>query len=359
MKRHLLMLICLLTCAPVLANAPEHHQPPAQASATARAKASGAAPLVKAERRAPPCKLQTPHRAVGPQGTLLWGMETEEGSSVLTSVDLDHVQLDGAAIGGVQLKAGRLVALSRGPRGLVSAVLQGTGSDGQPVEVALCGAEPDPGDSMMEWYRIQVWNPQSATWESPCVATSRVPHPRALAVQGVWDGSGARNDIEGKFTFACETGAIAKCIAWGYKPWAQKEGQSLEPLHQACTRMARADYCGTGRSHTRPENPIDFYDDLQLLTRTLQRVAGWEPDRASFEAAWDPEGAVCLSRTRDGSALETILAECPGRFEVGERSLEEGARCTLRRKGEGTTGALVHNRSYGKGNQGRTAQPEE
>ncbi len=359
MKRHLLMLACLLTCAPVLANTPERQHPSAQASAPSRAKASGAASLVKAERREPPCQLQSPHRAVGPQGTLLWGMETDEGSSVLTSVDLGHVRRDGASIEGVQLQAGRLVAPSRGPRGLVGAVLQGTGSDGKPVEVALCSAEAEPSDSMMEWYRIQVWNSQSATWEDPCVATSRVPHPRALAVQGLWDGSGARSNIEGKFTFACETGAIAKCIAWGYKPWAQKEGQSLEPLHQACTRMARADYCGNGRSHTRPENPVDIYDDLRLLTRTLQRGAGWEPDRASFEAAWGPDGAVCMSRTRDGSALETSLAECPGRFEVGERSLGEGDRCRVRRKATGTTGALVHNRSYSKGEQGSTTQPEE
>ena len=204
MKRHLLMLVCLLPFAPVLANAPERQQPPA--------------------RREPPCQLQTPQRSVGPQGTLLWGMETEDGSSVLTSVDLGHVRLDGAAIEGVQLQAGHLVAPSRGPRGLVGAVLQGTGSDGQPVEVALCSAEPDPGDSMMEWYRIQVWNPQSATWEAPCVATSRVPHPRALAVQGVWDGSGARSNIEGKFTFACETGAIAKCIALGLQAVGSEGG---------------------------------------------------------------------------------------------------------------------------------------
>ena len=64
-----------------------------------------------------------------------------------------------------------------------------------------------------------------------------------------------------------------------------------------------------------------------------------------------PRERSCLSRTRDGSAIETVLAECPGRFEVGERSLGEGDRCTVRRKEAGMTGAMVHNRSYSKGEQ--------
>ena len=50
-------------------------------------------------------------------------------------------------------------------------------------------------------------------------------------------------------TLACEGGAITKCIRWGYQPWAQHSGSSLKELHQACTRMARADYCGTGLGH--------------------------------------------------------------------------------------------------------------
>ena len=53
---------------------------------------------------------------------------------------------------------------------------------------------------------------------SSAVALNRVPDPRALAVSGVWDASGARQDVPGKLTFACENGAITKCISWGYKP---------------------------------------------------------------------------------------------------------------------------------------------
>ncbi|HEX8819152.1 MAG TPA: ADYC domain-containing protein [Archangium sp.] len=339
MKRQFLMLACLLVGAPALAAAPQRKetQPPAE------------------KRRAQPCQGQTPQRNTWPQGTLLWGsarkVADNEMSSVLASLDLGRVQLGGAALKGVRIEDGRLVAPSLAPEGLAGALLQGTASDGQPVEVALCGAEPSPDDATMFWYRIEVWNAESASWENPCVATNRVSSPRALAVRGVWDETGARQDKPGKFTFACENGAIAKCADWGYKPWAKKDGRSLADLHQACTRMTRADYCGDGRSHTREDNIIDMYDGLQLLTRTTEASATWNPSQASFEAAWTPDGASCLARTRDGEALETILAQCPGRFEEDPKELGEGDRCRVSRKSGRADAALLRNHSYAKGEQ--------
>jgi hypothetical protein len=219
----------------------------------------------------------------------------------------------------LRLEQGRLVAPGLGQEGLVGTVLQGTSSDGQPVEVALCSAEPDAGDSALVRYRIELWEAERATWKDPCIATHLAPMPRALAVQGVWARSGARHEVPGKFTFACENGAIAKCIDWGYKPWEAKDGHSLEELHQACTRMARADYCGDGRSRTREDTPIDVYDGLGVLTRT-----------------------------RDGQPVERTLAECPERFKVAAKELGEGDPCAVRRKGAGASPLLLRNRSYGR-----------
>ncbi|HEX5748800.1 MAG TPA: ADYC domain-containing protein [Archangium sp.] len=325
MKHSLLLFACLLFAAPGLA---------------------------EARGRIKPCQGQGPRRTVWPQGTLLWGTErqvvSKEMSSVLASVDLGRVRLGSTAVKGLRIEEGHLAARSLGPKGLVGAVFQGTASDGQPVEVALCGAEPSPTDPSMVWYRIELWNARSASWENPCVATGRESKPRALAVRGVWDETGARHEVPGKFTFACEHGAIAKCIGWGYKPWATKDGHALEDLHQACTRMARADYCGNGSSHTRQDNPIDMYDALRVSTRTTEATRGWEPRRASFEAAWTPEGAWCLARTRDGQAAEAVLAQCPDRFEAEAQDLGEGDRCTVRRKGGRAGPVLLRNQSYGK-----------
>jgi hypothetical protein len=327
MKRSLLILVGLLAGTSTLAAAPGPRQKP--------------------------CQGQAPDRNQWPNGTLLWGMKRQtaedETSTVLASIDLDRVRLDGGAAKKLRLEKGRLVAPALGPEKLVGAVLQGTSSDGQPIEVALCGAEPDAQDPTLVRYRIEVWRVESATWANPCIATHRAPSPKALAVEGVWNRSGARLDVPGKFTFACENGAIAKCIGWGYKPWEKKDGQSLEALHQACTRMARADYCGNGRSHTREDAPIDMYDGLGVLTRTRVATAGWDPELATFEAEWTPEGASCLSRTRDEQPVETVLAECPDRFEAGTKDLGEGDRCAVRRKGGDAGPALLRNRSYGRG----------
>jgi len=307
-------------------------------------------PSPSARSRSQPCQRQQPERIVWPQGTHLWGtqrqVEKDETSSVLMSVSLEKLRLSGGEKKHVRLDGGRLSVPGLPAQGLVGAVLEGTSSEAEPVEVAICGAEPSAEDERMVWYHVQIWNAESATWENPCVATSRMLNPRALAVAGVWNESGARQELPGRFTFACENGAIAKCANWGYRPWASKDGRPLTELHQACTRMARADYCGDGRSHTHQNTFIDMYDSLEVLTPATQAVAGWDPTKASFEAAWGPDGAQCVARTRDGRKLESVLASCPGRFEPVAEELGQGDRCTHRRKGADSKAALLRNRSY-------------
>jgi hypothetical protein len=217
------------------------------------------------------------------------------------------------------------------------------------MEVALCEAEPAAEDPEMAWYRLEVWNEGKQAWENPCATTAKMPTPRALAVRGVWDATGAHREVPGKFTFACEGGAIVKCIGWGYRPWQTKGGQSLADYHQACTRMARADYCGDGRTHTREGTTIDIYDGAGVQSRTVTAVAGWDPAQGSFEAGWTPDGAYCLAHTRDGRAVKKVMDECPGRWVMGkEEELGEGDRCMVRQKEGRKTAVLVRNQSYGK-----------
>jgi hypothetical protein len=290
-------------------------------------------------------------RMTWPNGSQLWGTTkltaSKEMSSVLTAVALDGVRLGDAPLQGVRLEKGLLAAPDLAPDALTGAIFQGTASNGGPVEVAVCGAGPSAQDSSVFSYRIEIWNPSKEAWENPCIATQQVPHPKALAVQSLWDERGASRDEPGKFTFACETGAIAKCIHWGYKPWAAKDGQPLKDLHQACTRMVRADYCGDGRSHTRQDHVIDMYDALGIQTRTTVASARWVPSKASFEAAWTPEGASCLARTRDGQPARSVLKECPKRFELGERDLGEGDLCAAYLKTPRAGTAVLRNHSYG------------
>ncbi|RKG78179.1 hypothetical protein D7W79_13490 [Corallococcus exercitus] len=329
MKSLLATLCCLLFSTPVLAASP-------------------------ADPYASRCQGSTPERGKWPQGTALWGTKqawnpkrkSDERNSVLVSINSAPLRF-ATGVESVRPEGGRLVAVPSASASLVGAVLQGTGSNGKPVDVAICGAEPAHDDPELIWYRIQAWNPETKEWENPCLDDELVQDPRALAVQGVWDASGARKDTPGKLTLACENGAITKCIRWGYKPWAQRDGKSLTDLHQACTRMARADYCGNGRSHTREHTIIDMYDELGVSSRTTEASATWDPAKASFEAAWAPDGATCLARTRDGRELTSILRECPDRFRTtGAVELGEGDRCNAQRKGSNSRSVFLRNRSY-------------
>lgn len=328
-------------------------------------RASAPARISAAERRARRCqRVATEERYIVPQGTSLWGtklkVDRDEQNSVLVSLDLGSLEVDGQQLEEGRVEGGRLVAgasirgarageTQRGPVALAGATLVGTASDGQSVEVAVCEAEPASEDPEMVWYRIESWDERSQSWVNPCVATREVPRPRALAVAGVWDAQGAHREVAGKFTFACEAGVIVKCMAdWGYKPWQTRGGRALGAYHQACTRLARADYCGNGRSHTRDGVMVDVYDGAGVQERARAAVPGWDPAVASFEAAWTPEGAYCLAHTRNGEAVKAIMEECPGRFVVGAEALGEGDRCVVRRRGAKAGAVLVRNRSYGK-----------
>ena len=120
----------------------------------------------------------------------------------------------------------------------------------------------------------------------------------ATALANTWDAeTGARIDSADRFTFACQGGALYKCVEAGYKPWRSVETAegvvSLADYHQACTRMLRADYCGDGRSFTRDGTEIDIHDILGVQTSD-------SAERPSFvhEAAWGPNGATCIAKTR-------------------------------------------------------------
>ncbi|HEY8207944.1 MAG TPA: ADYC domain-containing protein [Myxococcaceae bacterium] len=254
------------------------------------------------------------------------------GGSVLRSVDLD------SSPGRIELEGGRLVG-----EGVVGSVLRGVDGDGQQTEVAICGAEPSREDPRMVWYQIQAWNPVARQWENPCAAAGDVVSPRAMAMAGTWDEAGGHHDEPRRMTFACETGALSKCALWGYAPWASRDGRSLADAHQACTRMVRADYCGNGQSHTSEGTMIDYYDPLGINQRTTVASQGGNPAEASFEAAWTPDGAGCLARTRDGRALESILRECPGRFQPGTADLGNGDRCAVQRPDPGVQAAPLRN----------------
>jgi hypothetical protein len=114
-------------------------------------------------------------------------------------------------------------------------------------------------------------------------------------------------DAKGGFELTCTSGVIAKCIRWGYRFWEERPGgPPLRALHQACTRMARADYGGDGQPTTRDGMLIDLYDRFGI--QTPGRDASM-----SFEAAWGVDGAVCVAHPRvpENISLEQLAERYP------------------------------------------------
>jgi hypothetical protein len=109
------------------------------------------------------------------------------------------------------------------------------------------------------------------------------------------------------FELVCTSGAQGKCARFGYLPWRQLAGgRSLRDWYNACVRLLRGDYCGDGRPYTRDGTWIDIYDRVGVQKSD-------EDPTMRFEAAWGPDGATCVARTRvpDIIDLEGLARACP------------------------------------------------
>jgi len=114
----------------------------------------------------------------------------------------------------------------------------------------------------------------------------------------------------------CTTGVIAKCYRWGYRPWVTGYGD-LVALHWTCTRLARADYCGNGVSHTRDGTWINVWDNLPAPGPIQAHGGGLlqlPPSGMTFEAGWSTGGAVFLSHARWTTGGNLIAQACPDRL---------------------------------------------
>jgi hypothetical protein len=208
-------------------------------------------------------------QAIATNGTFELGLKGEgfaPARSRLRGAVLEVITDSGRVLSGSQLVGMRLPAAT---------------TDGKTVWLTIASFEPVEDDPELARYGLEYQG------QSLCENGAT-----GLFVSGVWDATGARSErttsagLEIDATFSCPIGVIAKCVLWGYRPWAQDPA-----LHQACTRMARADYCGDGVPHTRNGTLIDMFDGIGI-----QQRAGAEG--FSFEAGWGPDGAVCVREPR-------------------------------------------------------------
>jgi hypothetical protein len=174
-----------------------------------------------------------------------------------------------------------------------------------------------PGD---RWrYVLEEQDPMTGTWLQACADPPQIVPPStplpigAIALQGSWTDDGGYVDNPSAISFSCAAGVAAKCVGWGY-PWDAAPPNLTETGHpssatgadvlQACTRMARADFCAVGVPNTLDGTPIHVHDAFGGPLHPEHDVHGF-----FFEAAWlpslhSPKGQdqarppVCLSKKR-------------------------------------------------------------
>lgn len=221
--------------------------------------------------------------------------------------------------------------------------------DGQELRSPdLVGAELDLGDGTVLRIEAVRIAPQDASgrillhrfslrqddgaWREVCEA-DREGRREGFPVQGRWDAQEGYRLDRAHFALTCTGGAQAKCVRFGYMPWADApDGTPMPEMYAACVHMVRADYCGDGDAWTRDGTEIDIYD----------RHGVWQPGGGAefrFEAGWSPRGAVCVHHTRIPQTLDlaNLAARCPRlRTAIGATCTENAAE---------RAGAVLFNRS--------------
>jgi hypothetical protein len=213
-----------------------------------------------------------------------------------------HVTLRGTALAGAQLKA-QVYDPSVGPSTTLPVTYR-------IAAVAPESAQHDPtktGSTFL--YTLEQWVGEGGSWQPAC-PPDHEGRRVAIPLAAIWDHRGARVESSSLFTFGCTAGVIAKCYRWGYRPWVTGYGD-LATMHWTCTRLARADYCGDGVSHTKDGTLINVWDNLPAPGPIQKRA---QVPGMLFEAGWNTAGAVCLSHTRWATVESLIAYECADRL---------------------------------------------
>lgn len=240
---------------------------------------------------------------VHPQGTEIQALPPGlEGFYVDATTGWSH---RGAALSRVAVVDGDLAVAEPHPKAvsdLVGATFTATLVDGSAMPMRIVRAirhdnpddEPPPvprqRDYVIEYSSGGRWAPLC-----PPEAPGAIPIAGSFGHTPQGHVNGDYHPTPTRVTFACRAGVAAKCQGWGYRSWNPKRA----PYFQACTRMARADYCGNGHSRTVDGTLINYLDLHGESVPQLRPAPGFVP-----EAVWGtggpgaPTAAICLSRTR-------------------------------------------------------------
>ena len=219
-------------------------------------------------------------------GTSLNG--TSLNGTSLNGTSLNGTSLNGTSLNGTSLNGTSISATSTsGPplsgTGPVGSTWSGTSTNGAAVTLKINSATQGTGTNADLWF-YGVSFQTSAGWQPLCGLDSTGAPILAVPVAGAWKAtaSDAAHYVTGtQFTWGCRLKTVAKCVELGYKTWKGYTNQL-----QACVRLLRADFCGTGQSYTTDGRLLNLYDNVGVQKDTET----WKP-----EAEWTTAGARCVN----------------------------------------------------------------
>jgi len=295
-------------------------------------------------------QLEVPVDGMEAQGQYLLG-ETLDGLGLdpgyHVNLTTDAVTADGSAVtvvfdGSASLRSGSHRGADPYFNGMVL-----TGAAGAKLRLTVARGGYD-----VAFYRLELRGPTGA-WTDLCGGGDAVP------LAGKWQRSGFHEHAPDRFSFACAGSVGYKCTVWSYLAGGDDTSLGWR-AHQACTRMARADDCANGRSHTREGTRIKIYDFVGVTAPPplhFDGVGDWPPNanRMFFEAAWSDGAhpASCLGRFRWQSLPTGPL--CPDSVPNSPQELPDPRSDTNARycddlawpdPGAMPTGALLFNESF-------------
>jgi hypothetical protein len=246
----------------------------------------------------------------------------------LKGVSLEDGPLDYTLLAGTVFVGGNSEDFYSGTD-FIGAHFVATTDNGSTVTVRIDGIrhEPWPDNDVWEYF-VSYHAALQDEWHPFCADAAGKPIP-AIPVNGRWNqsqgvrGGGAKIADPNAFTFSCKgLGAIAKCVfPIGYKPWRWHNGHLLDRWHQACVRLIRADFCGTGRAYTVNGQRVNLYDGIGIQKDTENWL---------LEAEWDENGARCFNPVNRSHSFvpcfaDRALAVCglPLNFKLGALLMNE------------------------------------
>lgn len=238
------------------------------------------------------------------QGRLLLGEELDGWAGTATN---KHFSVSNRAVDEkgkvVTLSIDRGAALVTTPRVPIQNLVVVGGAPEAPVTLRLTEVPRLPADATLTQLTVERKYGDGSWGPVPC------GNDLAVALAGEFTRTGLHVDTYGRITLAClDQGVAAKCTEWSYRA-GTNPASLLWQTHQACTRMARADICAVGRSHTRNATRIWFYDTIPgndipdaVDAQLAEPLLTWPPppDVYYFEAMWrgGDDHAGCLSKLR-------------------------------------------------------------